>query len=133
MRPLYFLILTSVLNIILDLLFVLGLHMGIAGVAWATIISQFASAIATLALLTRSRDIYRLTWHDLRIDKTILGSIFAVGLPAGWGDPMFGGLENRIAQIVFGVPAVRGLEFGTGFAAAQMRGFPGRMEVSSHG
>ena len=46
----------------------------------------------------------------------------AVGLLAGWGDPMFGGLENRIAQIIFGVPAVRGLEFGTGFAAAQMRG-----------
>lgn len=46
----------------------------------------------------------------------------AVGLPAGWGDPMFGGMENRIAQIVFGIPAVRGVEFGTGFAAAQMRG-----------
>ncbi len=44
------------------------------------------------------------------------------GLPAGLGEPMFDGLENRIAQIVFGVPAVRGLEFGTGFAAAQMRG-----------
>ena len=46
----------------------------------------------------------------------------AVGLPAGWGDPMFGGMENRIAQIVFGIPAVRGVEFGTGFAAATMRG-----------
>ena len=46
----------------------------------------------------------------------------AVGLPAGWGDPMFGGMENRIAQIVFGIPAIRGIEFGTGFAAAQMRG-----------
>lgn len=44
------------------------------------------------------------------------------GLPAGLGDPMFDGLENRIAQIVFGIPAVRGLEFGLGFAAAQMRG-----------
>ncbi|MBE6968128.1 MAG: chorismate synthase [Ruminococcaceae bacterium] len=46
----------------------------------------------------------------------------AVGLPAGWGDPMFGGIENRIAQIVFGIPAIRGIEFGTGFAAAEMRG-----------
>ena len=44
------------------------------------------------------------------------------GLPAGLGEPMFDGLENRIASVIFGVPAVRGLEFGTGFAAAQMRG-----------
>ena len=46
----------------------------------------------------------------------------AVGVPAGWGDPMFGGMENRIAQAVFGIPAIRGIEFGTGFAAAQLRG-----------
>jgi len=46
----------------------------------------------------------------------------AVGLPAGWGDPMFGGMENRIAQLVFGIPAIRGLEFGTGFEAAALRG-----------
>lgn len=45
-----------------------------------------------------------------------------VGLPAGWGDPMFGGLENRISQAVFAIPAVRGIEFGTGFAAASMPG-----------
>ncbi|MDY4489723.1 MAG: MATE family efflux transporter [Candidatus Faecousia sp.] len=83
MRPLYFLILTSVLNIILDLAFVLGLHRGIEGVAWATIISQFISAFLILLLLSRSEDIYRLTWHDLKIDRAILGRIFAVGLPAG--------------------------------------------------
>ena len=46
----------------------------------------------------------------------------AAGLPAGWGDPMFGGMENRIAQMVFGIPAIRGIEFGLGFEAARMRG-----------
>lgn len=83
MRPLYFLILTSVLNILLDLVFVIVFHSGIEGVAWATIISQFISAVLILILLTRSSDIYRLTWKDLKIDRAILGRIFAVGLPAG--------------------------------------------------
>ena len=44
------------------------------------------------------------------------------GLPAGVGEPMFGGAESRIAQIVYGVPAVKGVEFGAGFAAAKLRG-----------
>lgn len=82
-RPLYFLILTSVLNIVLDLLFVLKLKLGIAGVAYATIIAQMVSAILTMLLLTGSKDIYRLTWKDLRIDGGILGQIIAVGLPTG--------------------------------------------------
>ncbi len=44
------------------------------------------------------------------------------GLPVGLGEPMFGGLENRLAQILFGVPAVKGVEFGSGFDCANMRG-----------
>ena len=44
------------------------------------------------------------------------------GLPAGLGEPMFGGMESRIAQIVYGIPAVKGLNFGSGFAGAYMKG-----------
>lgn len=81
-RPLYFLILTSVLNIILDLMFVILFHMGIAGVALATIISQFVSAILIILLLTRTKDVYRFSWHDMQIDFGILKAVFGVGLPA---------------------------------------------------
>lgn len=44
------------------------------------------------------------------------------GLPVGLGEPMFGGMESKISQIIFGIPAVKGLSFGTGFAGSYMRG-----------
>ena len=82
-RPLYFLILTSLINIVLDLLFVVVLKTGIAGAAVATILSQFLSAALILLLLTKTKDIYRLDWKELKLDGLILGKIFAIGMPAG--------------------------------------------------
>lgn len=80
-RPLGFLILTSVLNILLDLFFVIVLKLGIAGAGVATILSQFVSAVLILLLLTRTRDIYRLDWKELHIDFPILKKIFSIGMP----------------------------------------------------
>ncbi len=96
-RPLYFLIFTSILNIVLDVLFVVVFHAGIAGVAWATIISQFLSAILILVLLSTANDVYRLTWHDLHMDPKLLRFIVSVGLPAGLQSG-FTALSNIVMQ-----------------------------------
>lgn len=62
---------------------------------------------------------------EARLAGDSLGGVIecaVLGLPAGLGDPMFDGMENRIASAVFAVPAVKGIEFGAGFAAAGLRG-----------
>ena len=82
-RPLYFLILSSLLNVVLDLAFVLIFHWGIAGVAIATIIAQFISAFLLLVVLARSDEDYKLVLRDLKMDTEILKRIVRIGLPAG--------------------------------------------------
>ncbi|MBE5766865.1 MAG: chorismate synthase [Clostridiales bacterium] len=60
-----------------------------------------------------------------RMDCDSVGGIVEVrayGVPVGLGDPMFGGMENELSHWAFAIPAVRGIEFGAGFAAARMRG-----------
>jgi len=80
--PLYFLILSAVLNIILDLVFVLLFGMGVAGVAYATIISQFISAILIIYVLCRVDGSYRVILRDIRLDREMLKKIIKVGFPS---------------------------------------------------
>lgn len=82
-RPLYFLIFSSIMNIILDLIFVITFNLGIAGVAYATIVSQFVSAVLVLALLTKSEENYRLVWKDLHVDVELVTQMLKIGLPVG--------------------------------------------------
>ena len=81
-RPLWFLIFSAIVNTVLDLVFVIVFEMGVAGVAWATIIAQFLSAVLILIVLSRTSGPYRLYWNHLKIDKAILGSIIKIGLPS---------------------------------------------------
>ena len=118
-RPLYFLIFTSLLNTGLDLLFVIVFKAGIAGAAWATILSQFLSALLVLVLLTRTDDIYKFTWSDLGIDRQILTRNMAIGLPAGF-QSMVTSVSNVFVQ-----------SYVNGFGSACMAGWASYNKLDS--
>lgn len=81
--PLFFLILSSVLNILLDLLFILGFQMGVAGAGWATLISQLISGILCLILIARRFPVLRLQKDDLRPRRSYMSHLLSMGLPMG--------------------------------------------------
>lgn len=80
--PFYFLVIASCTNIILDLLFVAYLGMGVAGVAFATIISQLGSVSMVFYRLIKTDDVYKVTLSDLKVDKALLLEVIDLGLPA---------------------------------------------------
>lgn len=96
-RPLYFLIVACLTNIVLDVLFVVGFNMGVAGAAWATILSQLVSAVLVVLVLVRSRSAYRLDVRHIRFHSHILERIVQIGLPAGLQSVMYS-LSNVIIQ-----------------------------------
>ena len=81
-RPLYLLIFCTLTNTVLDVLFTGFLGMGIAGAAWATVISQFLSAILVMRLLLRTDADYKVELSKLRIDLPILRKICLIGIPS---------------------------------------------------
>ena len=81
-RPFYFLVVSALMNIALDLLFVIHFDMGVAGVAWATIISQGTSAALVLITLMRSESVVQVKLRWLKVDWAILKKVLTLGFPA---------------------------------------------------
>lgn len=96
-RPLYYLLTAGFINVILNLFFVIVCHLGVAGVALATIISQTVSAVLILRCLTKMDGICRLVWRDLRIHRDKLKAVFRLGLPAGLQSSVFS-ISNVLIQ-----------------------------------
>lgn len=83
MTPLYMLIAATLLNVVLDLVSVLVLHMGVAGVAWATIIAQGSSFIGSLIYLNRTHELLRTDFRHLQFNKELFLLSLKIGLPSG--------------------------------------------------
>lgn len=79
--PLYFLILSSIVNVVLDLLFVLQLDMGVLGVGLATVIAEFISAVACILYAYRKVSFFRLGKEDMKPDRKMIVSAFELGIP----------------------------------------------------
>jgi Na+-driven multidrug efflux pump len=88
-KPLYYLGFSGVLNIILNLFFVIVCRMDVAGVALASIISQYVSAVLILQALLRSKDIYALHPGKLRMDRELTRDILKLGMPSGLQNVIF--------------------------------------------
>ena len=127
-RPLLFLLIAGVINVVLNLVFVIVFHMGVAGVAVATVISQCVSAVMIVVCLMRSETVYQLCLKELRIYKDKLIEITKVGLPAGIQGAVFN-VSNVLIQssvnsfgslVVAGNTAATNLE---GFVYTAMNAF----------
>ncbi len=96
-RPLYFLIVCCVINIVLDLILVLGLRMGVLGVALGTLISQAVSAVLVTRTLMYHTEELQLRLKEIRLDRRYLASMLKIGLPTGIQSSMYS-LSNIIVQ-----------------------------------
>lgn len=127
-RPLYILLFSGVLNLLLNLLFVIVFKLNVAGVAYATIISQTLSAVLVVLILIKEQDDFHLNLRKLAINPQIFGKIVKVGVPAGFQGIMFS-FSNIIIQssvnsfgavMIAGNSAACNLE---GFIYTSMNGF----------
>ncbi len=119
-RPLYYLSVAGIINVILNLVLVIVFHMGVAGVAIATIISQAVSMVLVLICLIRSEGAIHLDVHKLRVDRQQLKQIAQVGLPAGFQGSLFS-ISNVLIQSA--VNSFGSLVVAGNSAASNLEGF----------
>jgi len=96
-RPLYYLIIAAITNVVLDILFVAGFGLGIEGAALATVISQLVSAILAFVKLTKIDDCYKIYIKKIKIDFNMLKSLLKMGIPTGVQNSVIA-LANVIVQ-----------------------------------
>lgn len=96
-RPLYFLLAAGIVNVLFNLLFVIVFHMGVAGVAIATIISQAISAVLIVLSLQQSEGMLRLEWKKVRPHRDKIVQMMRIGLPAGLQGTIFN-ISNVLIQ-----------------------------------
>ena len=119
-RPLYFLTLSGVINVVLNLIFVIVFHMGVAGVALATIISQAISAVLVLLCLIKTEGPCHLDLHHLKFHGKVLTAMLRIGLPAGLQGAIFS-ISNVLIQS--SVNSFGSLVMAGNTAASNIEGF----------
>ena len=119
-RPLYYLIISAVINVVLNMVFVCVFNWGVAGVAWATIIAQVITAVLVLINLISATEGYRLELKKIRIHGATFKKILKIGIPAGFQSVVVS-LSNTVIQAQinsFGSDVMAGLS-----AAGRIDGF----------
>ena len=96
-RPLYILMISGIINVLLNLVFVIGFNMSVAGVALATVISQACSALAVMYILFKETGPLNFSFSKLKMDKAILIEMIKIGLPSGIQSAFFS-ISNVIVQ-----------------------------------
>src|SRR5690554_6305149 len=96
-RPMYFLTLAGIINVFLNLIFVAGFRMGVAGVAWATVLSQYVTLGLIMTSLMKHEGPLRFSWKRLKIHGPKLKQIVKIGLPAGLQSLLFS-ISNVLIQ-----------------------------------
>mgnify|MGYP001072188062 FL=1 len=119
-RPLYFLTISGLVNVILNLVLVIIFHMGVAGVAYATIISQILSAVMVIVYMMKSKDCVRFVPKKMRIHGDKLKKMLYIGLPAGFQGTVFS-LSNVVIQSA--VNSFGSLVMAGNGAASSLEGF----------